>query len=347
LGHRYHHTFCTMAPLTEADVKPQLKDWPTIYELAAGTGGDLQLFDVLLGEDTARPLMEASKAGDNATVQGLLSQPEWINKLSEKTHIIYGFHTRDESQVDDSEPTRSVFATPMPLFQRALTAAALNGHGTVASTLLTVAKAQGMDTREVLSRPDIPKLFTRRHEGVIEALAKGDPTFLTARIGHSNTTPLFEAAKRRLYDAVVALLEAGADPLLSAREQYASEKTRYPCPPNLLYFAAGSDGPRVTQMLLDRGVPVQGTGALHAAAYSGRLEDMRALVQHGADVNEALVVPESAWKDRTWAGLTPMQVAALNGQEEAMKWLENNGPHADAENKDGMTPDATFTGVQE
>jgi hypothetical protein len=55
-----------MAQLTTAD----LKQHPTSYDSLRDVG------DVLVGEDTARPLIEASSSGDDATLQSFLSQPQ-------------------------------------------------------------------------------------------------------------------------------------------------------------------------------------------------------------------------------------------------------------------------------
>ena len=62
-----------------------------------------------------------------------------------------------------------------------------------------------------------------------------------------------------------------------------------------------------TQALVHAGAPIGW------AVYAGRLEVARALRRHGADA--------AATDDALWGGLSPLLVAAQNGQLEMMKWL--------------------------
>lgn len=85
----------------------------------------------------------------------------------------------------------------------------------------------------------------------------------------------------------------------------------------------------MTEMLLQRNLPIAGTGALHAAAACESVDTMRVLCDHGADVNEVL----TDWKQ--WA---PMHFAASRGKTEAIKWLEEKGGRLDMKDEDGKTP---------
>ena len=68
-----------MAELTMAD----LKELPSSYDSIRDVG------DVLIGEDTARLLIEASSSGNDTALQSLLSQPQWIKTILETPHSIY------------------------------------------------------------------------------------------------------------------------------------------------------------------------------------------------------------------------------------------------------------------
>jgi ankyrin repeat protein len=81
-------------------------------------------------------------------------------------------------------------------------------------------------------------------------------------------------------------------------------------------------------MLLERGVPLAQTGALHTAAKYGRFDTIRLLLRHGADVNEVLL---------NGFGRTPLHFAAWKGQVEAMKLLEENGARGDIKDEHGKT----------
>ncbi|KAF2679565.1 ankyrin [Lentithecium fluviatile CBS 122367] len=299
-----------MAQLTMVD----LKDFPSSYDSPRNVG------DVLIGEDTARLLIEASSSGNDTALQSLLSQPQWIKTMLEEPHCIYDERRPSQGPND----VRRVTATRMSNLERALTVAAQNGQAVVVSTLLAFAKHQGIDASDVITRSIINKTIDGGHAAVYKALASADPNVINFRIGHG-TLPLYEAVRRRRPDVVAVLLELGADPLHPV-EQSKKLGTYHT---SLMSQAAAVEDPRTTEMLLEHGTPVANTGALHTAAHRGNLDTMRLLMQHGADVNEVL----SGW--RNW---TPMHFAASQGQVDAMKLLEHSGARSDLKDVNGKTP---------
>ncbi|KKY29460.1 putative ankyrin repeat protein [Diaporthe ampelina] len=192
------------------------------------------------------------------------------------------------------------------------------------STLLTFATQQGLEPSDVIRRWTINKAIDGGHGAVFKALASADPNLLNFRIGHG-TRPLYEAVRRRKPDVVAALLEAGADPFHPVEPS----KTLATYNSSLLSRAAMAKGPRITEMLLEHGLPVANTAALHTAAGFGYLDTMRLLMEHGADVNEAIP---------NWLDWTPMHFAASKGRVEAIKLLEQSGARSDLKDKDGKTP---------
>lgn len=96
----------------------------------------------------------------------------------------------------------------------------------------------------------------------------------------------------------------------------------------------------MTEHLLTHEVPIPSSGALRVAAELGRLDTMRLLIQHGADVNERLPeeFPQRYSNVRLVSGRTPMHYAASTRQVKAMKLLESNGALSDLGDKNGMTP---------
>ncbi|KAF2675725.1 ankyrin [Lentithecium fluviatile CBS 122367] len=297
-----------MAQLTMAD----LKDFPSSYDSPRDVG------DVLIGEDTARLLIEASSSGNDTALQSLLSQPQWIKTMLEEPHCIYDERRPSQGPND----VRQVTATRMSNLERALTVAAQNGQAAVVSTLLAFAKHQGIDASDVLTKSTINKIIGGGHATVFKAVASADPNIINWPIGHG-TLPLYEAVRRRQTDVVAVLLELGADPLHSASKKLGSYNS------SLMSLAAMAEGPRMTEMLLQHGTPIAHTGALHTAAHRGHLDTMRLLMQHGADVNEVL----SGWRNRT-----PMHFAASKGQVDAMKLLEHSGARSDLKDVNGKTP---------
>lgn len=301
-----------MAELTIAD----LKDYPSGYDSPREIG------DVLIGEDAARLVIEASSSGNDAALQNLLSQPQHIKTALEKPHTIYS-EDRPREGPDD---VRQVSAMRISNIERAVTAAAGNGHATAVSTLLNFAKQQGMDASDAISRFTINKTIRGGHGAAMKAMAIAYPEVLTFRVG-MDSRPLYEAVRWRKYDVTAALLEAGADPFQPLRPP----KTVATYHSSLLSHAAMSEGPRMTALLLEHGLPVAGTAALHTAARFGQLDTMNFLMEHGADVDELL--PSGGWAD--W---TPMHFAATRGQVDAMKLLEHNGARTDLKDRDGNTP---------
>jgi ankyrin repeat protein len=210
---------------------------------------------------------------------------------------------------------------------RALMVAAENGHAAAVSALLAFAKEHDIEQpNEYVSRTMMSKVIRNGHADVVKAWAPLDPGMLTRRVAHQNMLPLYEAVRQGRTGVAAALLDVGADPF---RPNQNPDMQVLGYHKSMLSFAAFHRGPHMTEMLLARGLPIAGSGALHTAATLGQLDTMRLLMQHGADVNETLP---------TWSNWTPMHFAAKRGQIEAMKLLEENGAHSDVKDKEGKTP---------
>nr|POF21090.1 26s proteasome non-atpase regulatory subunit 10 [Quercus suber] len=139
----------------------------------------------------------------------------------------------------------------------------------------------------------------------------GMPLDLAVRLGHTQV--------------VAVLLEFGANPARSG--------------PSLLYFGANFKDPRMIEVLMKHGVPIAHSGALQQAARSGALDNMRILIQYGADVNEQLtegIIP--GLNQSLYASWTSMHFAAQGKQVEAMKLLERGGARSDVRDEHGKTP---------
>ena len=305
-----------MTELTMADLKP----YPGTYQSSR------EVFDVLIGEDAALPLIEALSSGDNTTLRSMLSQPQWIKIALEKPHCIYF----QERPIDDKNYVRTVMAMPLSTLERAIIIAARDGHAAAVSTLLNFASQQGIKPMSVITRWAVDRAINNGHAPVFEAMISVDPKVVTFPLGHGNL-PLVQAVKRRKTEVVAVLLQHGANPLRTDKVMSYNS--------SLLSFAARAEGPRMTELLLKHGVSVACSGALHSAANLGALDIMRFLMQHGADVNELLPAETLPHFYKplcpTW---TPMHFAASRGQVDAMKLLESNGARSDMKDLNGKTP---------
>lgn len=302
-----------MAQLTTAD----LKELPSGYNSSRGFN------DVLMGEDAARPIIDAVSSGDDTALQNLLSQPQWIKIMLEKPHTIYS-ESRPSKGPDD---VREVSAMRWSNLERAVTAAATNGQAAAMSTLLAFAKQQGVETSEFIHRWPINKIIDGDHAAVYRALASADPNLINfPYLGHG-TLPLYEAVRRRRPEVAAVLIELGADPFnpVGPMKKIGGYHS------SLLSHGAMCEGTRMTEVLLESGLPIAQSAALHAAATCGHLDTMRLLVERGADVNE--VMPNGNWF--SW---TPMHFAARSSQVDAMKLLEQSGARSDLKDKKGRTP---------
>ena len=308
-----------MEELTVADLKPL----PSVYNSSRS------LFDVLIGEDTALPLIEASSSGNVTTLRSMLSQPQWIKIAFEEPHCIYSV---DRPSYDTSD-IRGVHAMPISNLERAIFKAAENGHAAAVSTLLDFASHQGVKPSSVIHRWVVDKTIKNGHAAVFEALASADPAVVTFPLGHG-TLPLDLAVAHRQTEVVAVLLQLGADPGPSASHRRAGSYGS-----SLLSRAAKPGGTRITELLLRHGVSPARSGALHLAAELGVLDTIHLLMQHGADVNELLpeeILPR--YRRSLFASWTPMHFAASRGQADAMKLLESNGARSDLKDENGKTP---------
>ncbi|KAK7730240.1 hypothetical protein SLS63_005810 [Diaporthe eres] len=262
-------------------------------------------------------------SGNDTALRSLLSQPEWIKTTLETPDTVCS----EMRPLEGPNDVREVMVTPMSNLERALRAAAVNGQADALSTLITLATQQGTHP-DLITRWIINKGIMSGSGAAFKALASANPTSNVVNYPvHHGFWPLYEAVRLRKPDVVAALLELGADPFhpVDGSRKLGTYNS------SLLSRAAFSEGPRMTKMLLERGLPVAQTGALHTAAGCGQLDTMRLLMEHGAELDE--VLPNSGWFD--W---TPMHFAARRGEVDAMKLLELSGARSDLKDVNGRTP---------
>ncbi|KAB8068841.1 ankyrin repeat-containing domain protein [Aspergillus leporis] len=90
------------------------------------------------------------------------------------------------------------------------------------------------------------------------------------------------------------------------------------------------------QHLLEIGAKIEGTGALHIAAFQGDLARMRLLLDHGADVNEIPFLEICAILNYYSKG-TPVHWAIAGGHLDAVQLLLQRGADLTIRDEDGIT----------
>jgi hypothetical protein len=306
-----------MAEANPAD----LKDLPSSYQSSR------DLNDVLIGEDTALPLFNTSSMGDIITLRGMLEQSPEI--ALESPHRIY----HEYRPAKDKNDVRGVLAMKRSNLYQAILRAAENGHVTAVSTLLDFASRNGVKPSSVIDRVTIKRTIETGHAVVFEVLAMADPTVATHNDFQGRLPLDLAIASHEIEVARVILQHGGGREL--PKPGYGSTY-----PNSRLCKAARSTEKFMTELLIQHGYTVKGSGALQMAADRGALDTIRLLVdEHGADVNERLpaeTLPRV--NNALFASWTPMHFAANWRQEGAMKLLESYRAKTDALDVNGRTP---------
>jgi hypothetical protein len=296
-----------------------------------------QLFDVLVGKDTAGPMVEAAASGDNSTLQILLAQPQWSNIMLEEQHYIYS----QERERKDENDVRKVSGMGAKNLVRAIIKAAKNGHDAVVRTLLDFASQQGIKPESVIWREALKYTIENGYAVVYDAMASAWPGISKCTLMGYDGKQLTYATSYGQAELVAVMLKHGVRHDIDARsspEGYGESNKGYGT--SLLSIAArSSEGPRLTEVLLEHGYPIKGSGALHSAAVNGNLDIMRLLIQYGADVHETL--PENTihhYRPALCASWTPAFFAASAYKLDAYNLLVDNGASTTIKDANGMTP---------
>lgn len=154
----------------------------------------------------------------------------------------------------------------------------------------------------------------------LDSLIAADPELANARDGEQHT-PLHSAAAAGQIEAVMFLLEHGADP-----------DARNTADQSPILYAAYSNHADVAKALIDRGAPLdyrdaRGMSPLLFAARQGGLGVARLLVEKGA-----------AFDEPGFRGRTPLHFAAMNGNTDVVEFLVGKGADPGKTDEDGLTP---------
>jgi ankyrin repeat protein len=231
--------------------------------------------------DLNQQLLEASRRGKLGSVESLLQQG--ASPLSKDDR---GNSVLDEAaRSGNEEIVKKLLAIGAPVDSGALHAAAF--HGNVPIIRILIAAGADLDDRALDDR------------------------------GWCNqNTPIFAAALNGQYEAVVALLDAGANANVCSSTGYQS---------NPLHGAADSGSASIARVLLQHGALVDSRGQqdkvtpLMVAAKNNKVEVLRVLLEAGA--NPLLKDATTLLRGRPVDGLTASMIASEKGNIEALQVL--------------------------
>ncbi|OQN97040.1 hypothetical protein B0A48_16844 [Cryoendolithus antarcticus] len=256
-----------------------------------------------------------------------------IRVATEAQHTIYDYYG-----ANDPTGKIRVFAMPFTNLQRVIIKAAINGHADVVAMLFDFAVQHcGLEPMDVIRVWTVSQTIRAGQAAVFDVLANVEPAVLTYDMEYHGL-PLDLAMDRRKWGVVTVLFEHGIDARTLRKGFHHFSYRKHP-----LSLATQAEGTRMAELLLvQQKFPVEDSGALHSAAELGRLDVMRLLLEHKADVNETLsedglivVKPEDKALYASW---TPMHFAASAGQAEAMQLLESRGAQTGVTDRYGKTP---------
>ena len=287
--------------------------------------------DVLQGNDAAAPLIDICATGDSATLKKMLSEGKWIRIAKSSPPRIYNV-------IGGSGGTRNVHALPNLNFKFLLCVTARNRHIESTITLLDFARKCVECRSNYINRDTIIAAIDGGCGEVFAALADVHPKVINYYLAPSGLTPLGEAIAHSRTEIVEYLVTHGADLVV---EQNGKGPGGFGS--SVLSASSSNGNPQITKLLLENGAVLAKSGALHMAAWRGRVDVMEVLVRYGADLDERLPKDKISWLDEdlmaTW---TPMHFAASKCQEQAFTWLEERGANANVRDKDGNIPGQLF-----
>lgn len=299
-----------------------LEAHPKAYKSSKG------LCDILEHDDIARPLIVACGSGDHQALEEMLSLDSHKEAMKLKRHCIY----HADKQTGGPESSRLVLAMPLLNIDRAVMAAGLNDQTAIMWTLADFAVQQEIKIDELVRRQSMSRALRVGNAAIIEALARADPKIYKIRLFHG-VRPLYEAVKTGNMEVLTTLIRLGASP---HRPVDRGVELHYCDGHNqtLLSRAVFHQQPDILKLLLTYDLPIAGSYALHEAAALGHFENMRILIEHGADVNEALP-PGSGW--------TPMHHAAWGSRPDSVDFLVEMGARTDILDSKGRRPSEVET----
>lgn len=313
-----------MAEVTPADLR--VGHHPSHYESSRA------LFDVLVGDDTALPLLEASSSGDLAALRKTLEEHPEV--ALESPHRIY----EESRPAKDKDDVRRVSARPLLNLDQAIQRAVENSHAEAFLILFDFASRHSLQPSAVITRDTVKMALKNRDAGMFDVLATADPKIATRTDTFGMPIDMAINTPPHSIELIEVILKHGGGRPFS-NPKAGNPLISYGVRGGSRLCEAAKKTKALTELLVHHGYPVKGSGALQGAAQSGKLDIVRFLVEAGADVNELLDAKTLPRVDNAlYASWTPLHFAASHAREEAMQLLESYGARTDVLDVEGRTP---------
>ncbi|OQN97042.1 hypothetical protein B0A48_16846 [Cryoendolithus antarcticus] len=294
----------------------------------------LPLWSVFTGPDLALPLIEASTPRDAQceALKALLANPQTTELALEQQNVIY--HEDHPRHVDAR--TRTVRVLPFSNLQRALNKAAVYNCPEAIRILLEFAVEEcRLQAKDLVDRTLVIPVIKKGQDKIFKSLVTAYPPALSLNLGDRGL-PLDFALDQDHLNIVTVLLEHGVD-IRSTTKPF--RRSRWS--ESRLFLGVDDYGTRLSELLIEQGFPIAGSGALHHAAEGGRTVAMRFLIERGARVNEFMPadgIQGNESERKLLASWTPMHAAASKRQLDAMALLRSSGAPDDILDAHSRTP---------
>lgn len=215
------------------------------------------LWDVLVGEDQALPLVQALSK-DPSELRGLLAQTHFTQMAPDSAHCICGESGSSEAEGNG----RRVLAMRRPNLERLISKAASVHNAAAVTVLAQFASEHGIDPVDLVNMYVINQAIKNDDAPVMEALLSANPEAVSLDLYHDRQ-PLDVAVPSGKVEVIEVLLRHGADLKPTAPGTKRHRSGSYEC--SLLSLSTRYPTPRMAELLLQYGVPIAGWGALHHA----------------------------------------------------------------------------------
>jgi len=152
-------------------------------------------WDVLRGEDSALPLIEAIKSDDPSVLRDMLPQAQWYEIAVDEPLTIFSVNSSKKGEVS---------AMPLLTLARLVILAGTDVRAEALTTLYAFAKEQAIDLSSIRTRWAVEGTIKSHNRAAVEAMLTADPDTFTAATVH---VPLLRLAMKEQDDAMVELLK--------------------------------------------------------------------------------------------------------------------------------------------